>query len=65
MEVTLSRVPFFGVESLPNGKGNSIFDAHLINGRLETLVTDNSNILKFFKQSCKPLAIKAKNVEEP
>jgi hypothetical protein len=64
VQVNIYRVPFFGVESLPNGRGNANFDAHLINGRLETLATDNSNVLRFFKQSCKPLAIKAKNVEE-
>ena len=62
--VDFFRVPVFAVESLPNGKGNSAFDKFLENGRLQTQATEDSNILRFFKQSSKPLAIKAKNVEE-
>jgi hypothetical protein len=36
----------------------------LENGRLQAQATETSNILRLFKQSNKPLAIKAKNVEE-
>ncbi len=64
VEINIYRVPVFGIESLPNGKGNSSVDHVLENGRLQTQVTETSNILKLFKQSNKPLAIKAKNVEE-
>jgi hypothetical protein len=39
VQVNIYRVPVFGVESLPNGKGNVCFDAFLTNGRLETQVT--------------------------
>lgn len=62
--VDFFRVPVFAVESLPNGNGNSALDRFLENGRLQTLATEDSNILRFFKQCSKPLAIKAKNVEE-
>ena len=41
-----------------------MLDQYLTNGRLQTHVTQDSNILKFFKHSSKPLAIKHKNVEE-
>jgi hypothetical protein len=64
VQVNLYRVPVYGLLSLPSDKGNLAFGEILTNGRLETLVTEDSNILKFFKQLTKPLAIKAKNVEE-
>ena len=64
VKINFYRVPVFAVESLPNTKGNSAFDHFLENGRLQTQATEESNILRFFKQSSKPLAIKAKNVEE-
>lgn len=53
------------IESSPTGTGNSTFDKYLSNGRLETPVTEDSNILKFFKQASKPLAIKGQPLEEP
>jgi len=62
--VNIYSVPVWVAPSRPNGCGNDIFDAHLKNGRLEKKVTADSNILKFFKQSSKALAIKAKAVEE-
>ena len=64
VEINIYRVPVFAIESLPNGKGNSSVDHVLENGRLQAQATETSNILKLFKQSNKPLAIKAKNVEE-
>jgi hypothetical protein len=61
--VNIYSVPVWVAPSRPNGCGNDTFDAHLKNGRLEKKVTLESNILKFFKQSSKALAIKAQPVE--
>ena len=63
--VNIYSVPVYVAESVPNGNGNNTFDEFLTNGRLEKQVTEDSNILKFFKQCQKPLAIKGKPVEEP
>lgn len=63
--INIYSVPVYVVESFPTGIGNATFDTVLTNYRLEKLATENSNILKFFKQSSKPLAIKGKPVEEP
>jgi hypothetical protein len=58
------NVPVHGILSLPNGNSNASFEKYLTNGRLETQVTADSNILRYFKQNNKPLAIKPKNAEE-
>ena len=65
-EVTVNvyRVPAFVIESVPSKTGNEAFDEHLTNGRLEAYPTPSSNILKFFKHSSKPLAIKANKEED-
>ena len=57
--VNIYSVPVWVAPSRPNGSGNDTFDKHLKNGRLEKKVTPDSNILRFFKQSSKALAIKA------
>jgi hypothetical protein len=63
VEVNIYNVPVHGIFSLPNGNSNAAFEKYLTNGRLETQVTTDSNILRYFKQNNKPLAIKPKSVE--
>ena len=48
-------MPTYIAESVPNGNGNDTFDKYLTNGRLEKQVAENSNILKFFKQSSRKI----------
>ena len=58
VEVVVSNVECYMVNSQPTGFGNKTFDEYLEHGRLNKRVTKDSNILCFFKEFNKPLAIK-------
>lgn len=64
IDLFIYNVPVFAMPSRPTGTGNLSLDDYLKNGRLETKVTPDSNILKIIRQNSKPLAIKGRNVEE-
>lgn len=58
VELVISNVETYTIKSQPTGHGNAALDQYLDNGRFTKKVTKNSNILCFFKEFSKPLAIK-------
>lgn len=49
IEVVISNVEAYGLESLPTGSGNAALDKYLTHGRNNRKVTADSNILNLFK----------------